>query len=145
MLNNLKYVFDEKFKVCEDTELGVRLQQKGYKILHSQNIIGYHAHRTDFASFSKQQFISGKYAYSLKQKYRKYPEYLPKDLQNFFFMGGSFFIMPFVHAFKVSKTKGFSAAIRLLPFIFLQKFFRYFGLFFGKIYFDNKKQVDFSE
>lgn len=140
ILNNLKYVFDEKFIFGEDAELGVRLRQKRYKILHSPNIVVYHDHRTDFISFAKQQFISGKYAYLLKQKYKKDLRYLPKDLQNIYFLLGSLFIMPFTHTFKSIKVVGLKSAIKFLPIIFFQKLFRYFGFISGRIIFDNNKK-----
>ena len=125
--------FDETFKSGEDIELGIRLQQKGYKIRYSPDIIVYHNHGPGWISFAKQQFISGKYAYLLKQKYKKDMKYLPKDLQSICFLLGSLFIMPFVHTFKNIKIVGFKSAIKFFPLIFLQKFVRYSGFFVMKI------------
>jgi len=127
--------FDERFKVCEDIELGVRIKQKKIKIMFSEKIITYHNHRQSFISFSRQQFISGIYAYLLKKKFKKQKQYLPKDLQKMQFMVGSLLIMPFIRTARIIRESGSISSIKYLPFIFSQKLFRYLGFFFGKIYF----------
>jgi len=133
LIKYLEYIFDENFKGGEDTELGIRLRQKRFKILYSPNIIVHHNHKTDFVSFAKQQFISGKYAYLLKQKYKKNLEYLPKDLQSIYFLLLSLFVMPFIHTFRAISKMGFKSAIKFFPIIFFQKFIRYSGFFVMRI------------
>ena len=135
LINNLNYVFNKQFKVCEDIELSIRIKQKKIKIMFSEKIITYHNHRQSFISFSRQQFISGIYAYLLKKKFKKQKQDLPKDLQKMQFMIGSLLIMPFIHTAKIIRESGSISSIKYLPFIFSQKLFRYLGFFFGKIYF----------
>ncbi|MFH1641568.1 MAG: glycosyltransferase [Nanoarchaeota archaeon] len=129
ILNNHKSIFDENFPVCEDMDLYLNIKKRGIKVLKTQQIIAYHHRKLDFVSFSKQQFISGKYAYLLKQKHKNNAKDLPKDLQNIYFLLGSLCIMPFIHTFRNIKTNGFKYAIKLFPIIIFQKIIRYSGFF----------------
>ena len=139
LLGSLGYLFDEKFRVCEDVELGVRLQQKGYKVFYSKNIIIYHNQEVCFPTFFKQQFIHGKYAYLLKYKYKKNKKGLPTDLHNVCLMIGSLLIMPCVHMFRGIKVIGVVRSIKYFPFIFSQKLSKYLGFLFGRIKFGKKR------
>lgn len=141
LLDNLEYVFDENFKEGEDTELGIRLKQRGHKVLQLPSIIVHHNHRTDLKSFAIQQFTSGKYAYLLKQKYKNHLKYLPDDLRNIYLLGASLFLMPFIHTFRGISKAGFKSAIKFFPIIFIQKLMRYSGFFSMRIINIKKRSI----
>ena len=63
ILKNLR--FKEEFEVGYDTEFGYRLNSKGYKMFYEPKAFVWHYHRASIRGYSKQQFLTGKYAFLL--------------------------------------------------------------------------------
>ena len=123
-----RYLFEENFLRSSDFELGIRLKKDRKRIISSEEIIVHHHYKTNLKSFAEQQIASGKYAYLIKQENKQIEDLLPKDLQNNYFIFVSLIIMPFVTIMRNLEKAGIKSIV-YLPFLFLQKIFRYYGFF----------------
>ena len=120
ILKDLYPYFDTNFFMfnCgEDTDLGFRLQLKGCKILYVSKMVITHFYITNFASFVKQQFNRGKASRFINSKWKRYPSFITKSLENPIILAGSTFIMPFFYTYKTIVQKGLKGICHLPVFI----------------------------
>lgn len=77
-------LFDENFKdpMAEDTELGFRLYQKGFRVIYIPDAKSEHDHSMDIHGFIKRQFMSGK---NIVKLFEKHPEILKNEKKVFGF------------------------------------------------------------
>ena len=61
-IEELDYIFDKDFTypAYDDLEFGVRLWEKGLRILYNKNAVVYHHHNITIESFAKRSYFSGK-------------------------------------------------------------------------------------
>ncbi len=61
-INELDYIFDKDFTypAYDDLELGVRLWERGLRILYNKNAIVYHKHNITIDSFANRSYNSGR-------------------------------------------------------------------------------------
>lgn len=122
-LKEMEHCFDtsfSRFNCGEDTDLGFRLQLKGSKILYTPKMAVTHLYVTNITSFIKQQFNKGQENYFINFKWKKYPSFITKSLDNPFIFVGSAVIMPFFHTYKTILKKGLKGFL-YLPFFVLHK------------------------
>ena len=69
-INSLDYIFDKDFTypAYDDIELGIRLQEKGMKIIYNKNATVYHLHNITIKSFGNRSYNSGKMGWLLFNK-----------------------------------------------------------------------------